>query len=64
MGKRFGPTAPNLTLINDANGNPIDTKWADQVYQKGFQQNHAITFPAQLQQPTITFQLDIPIRQV
>jgi TonB-linked SusC/RagA family outer membrane protein len=39
-----GATAPQLSLVNDANGNPINTKWADEVYQKGFQQNHAITF--------------------
>ncbi len=32
-----------LTRVNDANGVPIDTKWSDLVYQKGFQQNHAIT---------------------
>ena len=38
-----GATAPQLSLVNDSNGNPISTKWADEVYQKGFQQNHAIT---------------------
>jgi len=27
----------------DANGNRIDTKWSDYVYQTGFQQNHAIS---------------------
>ncbi len=32
-----------LHSINDADGNPIDTDWADYVYQKGFQQSHAIT---------------------
>ncbi len=32
-----------LQQINDANGNPIDTDWADYVYQKGFQQSHALT---------------------
>ena len=25
----LGATAPKLTSVNDANGNPIDTKWAD-----------------------------------
>jgi TonB-linked SusC/RagA family outer membrane protein len=39
-----GATAPQLSLVNDEFGNPISTKWADEVYQKGFQQNHAITF--------------------
>lgn len=33
-----------ISLINDANGKPIDTKWADQVYQTGLQHNHALTF--------------------
>lgn len=27
----------------DANGKPIDTNWADYIYRKGFQQNHAVT---------------------
>ena len=39
----LGPTAPNLTLIDDENGNPLDTRWSDEVYRKGFQQNHAVT---------------------
>ncbi|HBE41293.1 MAG TPA: SusC/RagA family TonB-linked outer membrane protein, partial [Bacteroidales bacterium] len=29
--------------VNDASGKPIDTNWADFVYQKGFQQSHALT---------------------
>jgi TonB-dependent starch-binding outer membrane protein SusC len=33
-----------LSLVNDENGNPINTVWADEVYQKGFQMNHALTF--------------------
>jgi TonB-linked SusC/RagA family outer membrane protein len=40
----LGATAPVLTVMNDANGKPIDTKWSDEVYRKGLQQNHAITF--------------------
>ena len=32
-----------LTRVNDVNGKPIDTNWSDYVYQKGFQQSHAIT---------------------
>jgi len=32
-----------LHQVNDADGNPIDTDWADLVYQKGFQQSHALT---------------------
>lgn len=32
-----------LVRAMDANGNPINTNWADWVYQKGFQQSHAIT---------------------
>jgi TonB-dependent SusC/RagA subfamily outer membrane receptor len=37
-------SATRISLVNDANGKPIDTRWADQVYQKGLQHNHAITF--------------------
>ena len=37
-------TAPQFTPILDANLNPVDTKWSDYVYRKGFQQNHSITF--------------------
>ncbi len=32
-----------LIRANDADGNPIETNWADYIYRKGFQQNHAIT---------------------
>jgi TonB-dependent starch-binding outer membrane protein SusC len=32
-----------LTQLTDANGNPINTKWADQVYHTGVQHNHALT---------------------
>jgi len=32
-----------LQRVNDAEGNPIETNWADYVYQKGFQQSHALT---------------------
>lgn len=33
-----------ISIVKDANGNDVNTNWADQVYQKGLQQNHAITF--------------------
>jgi TonB-linked SusC/RagA family outer membrane protein len=33
-----------IAIVNDSNGNPVNTNWADQVYQTGLQQNHAITF--------------------
>jgi TonB-linked SusC/RagA family outer membrane protein len=39
----LGPSAALITQLDDANGNPISTKWADKVYQNGFQQNHALT---------------------
>lgn len=35
-------TAP-LHTVTDANGNPVETNWADYVYRKGYQMNHAIT---------------------
>jgi TonB-linked SusC/RagA family outer membrane protein len=37
-------SATRISIVNDENGKPIDTNWADYVYQKGLQQNHAITF--------------------
>ncbi|MEO5683430.1 MAG: SusC/RagA family TonB-linked outer membrane protein [Chitinophagaceae bacterium] len=38
------PTASAITYtqIKDAAGNPIDTKWSDQVYRQGFSHNHNI----------------------
>lgn len=38
-----GTTTPVLKQVNDANGKPIDTNWPDIIYQKGLQQNHAVT---------------------
>lgn len=38
-----GESAPKFTLVNDENGKPIDTNWADYIYRKGLQHNHAIT---------------------
>ncbi len=32
-----------LTRALDANGNPIATNWADEVYQKGLQQNYSLS---------------------
>ena len=37
-------SATRISIVNDSNGKPINTNWADQVYQKGLQHNHAITF--------------------
>jgi TonB-linked SusC/RagA family outer membrane protein len=38
------PTAlPGPFTIPTINGEPVNTNWADEVYQTGFQQNHAIT---------------------
>jgi TonB-linked SusC/RagA family outer membrane protein len=42
-----GETAPQFTDPLDANGKPIDTKWSDWVYRKGFQQGHSITVSGQ-----------------
>ncbi len=39
-----GPTAPQLSLVNDASGQPINTRWSDYVYRTGLQHNHSITF--------------------
>ena len=33
-----------ISIVNDANGKPIDTNWADYVYQTGLQHNHALSF--------------------
>ncbi|MBG0861218.1 MAG: TonB-dependent receptor [Bacteroidales bacterium] len=40
----LGATAPQLSFVNDENGDPIDTRWADYVYQTGFQHNHTLSF--------------------
>ncbi len=37
-----GQTAP-LKRVNGPDGKPIETNWADLVYQKGMQMNHAVT---------------------
>jgi TonB-linked SusC/RagA family outer membrane protein len=40
-------TSTYFSLISDPDGpagNYVDTRWADYIYQTGFQQNHAITF--------------------
>lgn len=39
----FGDATDKIVQLTDANGNPISTNWADKIYQKGFQQNHALT---------------------
>ena len=39
----LGEAAAKITQLTDANGKPIDTNWADQIYHKGFQQNHTVT---------------------
>ena len=53
----LGATAPKLSVINDASGKPIDTNWADQVYQKGLQHNHAITFSGST--PTTNYYMSV-----
>jgi TonB-linked SusC/RagA family outer membrane protein len=35
-----GPNYVNFSLATDANGNTIDTKWADYVYRQGFSHDH------------------------
>ncbi len=39
----FGEGTDLITQLYDKRGNPIDTKWADQIYHNGFQQNHSFT---------------------
>ena len=46
-----------LNRVNDANGVPIETKWSDLIYRKGFQQNHAITVSGST--PTTTYFLSV-----
>ncbi|HRU57444.1 MAG TPA: SusC/RagA family TonB-linked outer membrane protein [Bacteroidales bacterium] len=36
-------SATRLSLVTGPDGKPIDTNWADYIYQKGFQHSHAIT---------------------
>jgi TonB-linked SusC/RagA family outer membrane protein len=35
-------TAIKYSSINDANGNPVDTKWSDQVYRTGLSHTHNV----------------------
>ncbi|WP_460980267.1 SusC/RagA family TonB-linked outer membrane protein [Spirosoma fluminis] len=35
-------TAVKFTQTNDANGNPIDTKWYDYIYRQGVSQSHNV----------------------
>ncbi|WP_338875084.1 TonB-dependent receptor [Spirosoma sp. SC4-14] len=35
-------SAIKYNQVNDANGNPVDTKWYDQVYRQGVSQNHNV----------------------
>lgn len=46
-----------LVRALDANGQPINTKWSDEVYRKGFQQNHAVTFSGST--PTTSYFLSV-----
>ncbi len=32
-----------FTIPNDANGKPIDTNWADEIYRTGFQHSHSLS---------------------
>lgn len=48
-------SATRLVRVNDANGNPVETNWADYIYHKGFQQNHAITISGS--SPTTSYYL-------
>lgn len=49
--------ASPFTIPNDANGNPIDTKWSDYVYQTGFQHSHSFTFSGST--PSTTYFLSL-----
>ncbi|MDP4224613.1 MAG: SusC/RagA family TonB-linked outer membrane protein, partial [Bacteroidota bacterium] len=37
-------SATRISIVNDSNGDPISTKWADYVYRKGLQHNHTLSF--------------------
>jgi TonB-linked SusC/RagA family outer membrane protein len=41
----YNPTAlsSNFFIPTDANGQPLNTNWADEVYQTGFQQSHSLS---------------------
>lgn len=46
-----------LKKVNGPDGKPIETDWADYVYQKGFQQSHAITVSGS--SPTTSYFLSV-----
>jgi TonB-linked SusC/RagA family outer membrane protein len=47
--------ATTLIRVNDANGVPIETNWADEVYRTGLQHNHAVTFSGSTAQTSYYF---------
>jgi len=46
-----------ISLINDSNGDPISTRWADYVYRNGLQHNHTLSFSGST--PTTSYFLSI-----
>lgn len=50
-------SATRISVLNDANGDPINTNWADYVYRKGLQHNHTLSFSGST--PTTSYFLSI-----
>ena len=46
-----------LSIVTGSDGKPVDTNWADLVYQKGLQHNHAISFSGST--PTTSYFLSV-----
>ena len=53
----LGEGASKITQLTDANGKPIDTDWADQIYRNGIQHNHALTISGST--PTTNYYLSV-----
>jgi len=53
----LGASASKIVQLLDADGKPVDTNWADKIYQKGFQQNHAVTISGST--PTTNYFLSV-----
>ena len=50
-----GNTTQKFLPTNDANGNPIDTRWYDYVYRTGFSQSHNVSLSGGNQGTTFYF---------
>jgi TonB-dependent starch-binding outer membrane protein SusC len=51
------PPLTPFSLVNDADGNPINTNWSDYIYQTGFQHSHSLSISGAT--PTTSYYLSV-----